>query len=133
MAWQSELILERVRRAAMRGVVRVSENVLQTAVRSILTGEKTGRIYRHRGVDHQASAPGESPASDTGRLAQSGRTSYNPQELTGTISFSTGYAHHLEFGTEKMEPRPFLRRALHSQRRSAQAEINDEIRKELAR
>ena len=43
------------------------ENILS----DILTGPRTGRIYRRGGVVHQASAPGEAPASDTGELRQS--------------------------------------------------------------
>lgn len=81
-------------------------------VKQLLTqGPKTGRVYRIRGVDHQASAPGEAPASRTGRLVRS--FNYN---VHGFYQMEVGedapYAGWLEDGTENMEPRPHLIRAI---------------------
>lgn len=45
--------------------------VMSETVKGIQRGQKTGRTYKRRSVIHQASAPGEYPASDTGRLANS--------------------------------------------------------------
>ena len=60
-------IQDRVRRAAMKGIVRGTEAVRDEAISLILNTPKNGRLYRRRGVEHLASAPGEPPASDTGR------------------------------------------------------------------
>ncbi len=60
-------MIKRIREATMRGIVRATEEVREEAISLIQNGEKTGRIYRRRGIEHQASAPGEPPASDTGR------------------------------------------------------------------
>jgi hypothetical protein len=90
----------------------------------ILRGPKTGRVYTHlfrtiNGVpvpiaeragnnlspSHQASAPGEAPATDTGRLASSvmfRRTG----KLDCEVSSAAGYAQYLEFGTQRIAPRP---------------------------
>lgn len=45
--------------------------VQATTVKNIQRGNKTGLTYKRRSITHQASAPGEYPASDTGRLAAS--------------------------------------------------------------
>jgi HK97 gp10 family phage protein len=126
--WNGDQLAARIRGAAMRGVVRGTEAVLSEAVRLVQAGPKSGRIYRRRGITHRASAPGESPATDTGRLVQSGRTTYDAAELVGVVSFSTDYAEKLELGTERMEPRPFLRPALASQTQNIEDAVADEIR-----
>lgn len=98
-----------VRRALQRGALAIENR----AVQGIIDPPKTGRIYpsKHRkGAKHQASAPGEFPAADSGRLHQS-ITSVEAS-TPDTLRFETGgnvpYATYLELGTSKMEPRPFL-------------------------
>lgn len=71
----------------------------------IAGGKSTGRIYRRGSVTHQASAPGEAPASDTGVLLNSiyhERTS----PLTAIAGSRLAYAAHLEFGTRNIGRRP---------------------------
>lgn len=98
-----------VRRTLQRGALRI-EN---TATEKIINPPKTGRIYPSRGrkgAKHQASAPGEPPAADTGELHTSITSPDTSTE--GLIRFEPGantpYAEALEFGTSKMEPRPFM-------------------------
>lgn len=77
------------------------------AVRGIQNGPATGRTYRRDNITHQASAPGEFPMSDTGRLA----SSVDIEGLgTETVSVGTNvkYGLHLELGTSRMFPRPWL-------------------------
>lgn len=68
---------------------------------------KTGRPYQKKGKTHIASAPGEAPAVDTGQLTNSVQW-----ELTGETSAVAGtnveHGMHTEFGTVRMEPRPWL-------------------------
>lgn len=73
--------------------------------RSIQSGPKTGRIYRRGTVEHRASAPGQAPATDTGRLVSS---IYFKRvgKYTAAIGSPLDYAQYLEFGTMKIEPRP---------------------------
>lgn len=127
--WDTEKIINDVRQASIRGVADGIEAVKNNAVKKILTGSKTGRIYRRRGVSHQASAPGESPANDTGRLAQSARTELDTAEIKGTAIFSTAYAAALEFGTNdgKILPRPYARPALEEEREGIEKAIAGEI------
>lgn len=81
-----------------------------TAKQKIQRGPKTGRLYKHGMIKHRASAPGQAPASDTGRLVSSIRNS--TQELLAEVGSALKYAQYLEQGTKKMEIRPFLSSAL---------------------
>lgn len=79
-------------------------------------GARTGRIYskgKDGSIKHQASAPGESPAPDTGSLRQSATHQTVRQEgnkIIGGAGVSAPHALALELGTENMEPRPFISR-----------------------
>ena len=81
----------------------------------ILDKNKTGTIYtRRRGgrrVRHQASAPGEAPANFTGMLIR--ETGF---EVSGFRFMKFGnrskIGFWLELGTTRMEPRPFLIKAI---------------------
>lgn len=133
VSFDRDAILAEVRRAAMRGVVRGTESVRNEAVTLILNTPKTGRVYPRRGVEHRASAPGEAPASDTGRLVNSIRTTYDFDNLVGTVHASTKYAAALEYGTPRIEPRPYMRPALASRREAIEADIQREVSQALAR
>jgi HK97 gp10 family phage protein len=83
------------------------------AVRLIETGSKSGRLYRRGGGRvHQASAPGESPASDTGNLVKNIISELERNNKTVYVVANTIYAFWLEFGTRLMAARPFLNRAV---------------------
>lgn len=100
-------------------------------VRVRLSTPGTGRVYRRGKVAHRASAPGEPPAVDTGRLRSA--TAYRVG-MTGTgrtyvdVGVSRAgrggggkglvYAPMLEFGTRRMRPRPYLRPTIEAYRRT---------------
>jgi HK97 gp10 family phage protein len=90
-------------------------NVQGDAVKSIQRGTKTGRVYMKSAkgtkskTRHQASAPGEAPASDTGKLAGSVVALINP--LVAFVGSDLKYATYLEFGTMNISERPWLRPA----------------------
>ena len=71
----------------------------------IQRGPKTGRVYTRGNVTHQASAPGEAPATDTGTL-DSSITYRKVDDLTAEIESRLDYATYLEFGTVNMGARP---------------------------
>lgn len=73
--------------------------------KAIQSPPKTGAIYMRRGKKHQASAPGEAPATDTGALVSS-ITYKQEAPLTATVSSRLDYAYYLEFGTRSIDPRP---------------------------
>jgi HK97 gp10 family phage protein len=131
--WSPEEALAKIRAGAMKGVIAGTELVLERATDKIMDPPKTGRIYRRRGVEHQASAPGEAPASDVGTLAQSGATYYDPAEIVGRANWSAAHAPFLEYGTQKMEPRPFARTTLEESRPEIEGLIETAVAGELAR
>lgn len=130
--WNGQQILEKVRQGLVAGIFKTTEEIRNVAIESILAGGQTGKIYRRRGVEHQASAPGEAPASDTGYLAGSISTYYEDGGLTGIVTAGAEYAAYLEFGTVKMEPRPFMRPALDGERENLTQNLIDEVRRALA-
>lgn len=69
---------------------------------------KTGRVYlrgKNNDIEHQASAPGQAPATDTGTLVNS-LYFRNRGKYTKVIGSRLPYAFYLEFGTFRMEKRP---------------------------
>lgn len=84
---------------------------VEANMKTSMSGQKSGIIYQRGGKAHQASAPGEPPAIDTGNLVNSvfSEKSGPGQAVVGA---SAEYAEYLEFGTSKMAARPFLRPAL---------------------
>ena len=67
-----------------------------------------GRTYTRRGVTHTASQAGYAPNPDTGNLKASITHTANGK-LERIIHDQTDYGQHLEFGTEVMAARPFMR------------------------
>lgn len=125
--------LQRVRQACSRAVVMSVEAVRSEAIVLVLNTPKTGRVYSRRGVEHTASAPGEPPASDTGRLVGSIRADYTRLgDLAGVVRASTEYAAHLEYGTQNMEPRPFMRPALENRRADVYRIFEEQFRAVLS-
>ncbi len=91
-------------------------NIQADAVLAINQGPKTGRIYRRKRqsakggyIEHQASAPGEAPATDTANLVGSINSDFsNIENLEAEVNVGAGYGPDLEFGTVKMAARPFM-------------------------
>tara|TARA_R100001224_G_scaffold66993_1_gene40388 strand:- start:439 stop:888 length:450 start_codon:yes stop_codon:yes gene_type:complete len=79
------------------------------AVKSIQSGPKSGRVYQRYNPTrtHKASAPGEAPASDTGNLVRNIRVNQKSQDIV-TVESRAHYSKFLEYGTSKMQARPFL-------------------------
>jgi HK97 gp10 family phage protein len=91
---------------------------------SMSAASHTGIVYG----GHQASAPGETPAVDTGLLVNSINTelvSSNANEAWSQVGTGVVYAEFLEFGTSKMKPRPYMRPAYDNN----EAKIKDTIRR----
>lgn len=113
--------------------------VVRAAKDGIRKGPKTGVVYTHRfpdvfaggprrsknrrGAPHQASAPGEYPAADTGNLMRSIHDEHEtPAEAAAygdgfdiVVAADAEYAAPLEFKPPEKGGRPFLRRALWEQ------------------
>ena len=70
-----------------------------------------GRVYRRGQKFHRASAPGEYPVTDGGRLANSVSIQMT-DKLEGRLSSDVEYAEYLTSGTSRMAPRKMLADAL---------------------
>lgn len=121
-------------RAIRRGGLAIKNR----AVDGIISPPKTGKIAKskHRKSTktktyiHQASAPGEFPAADTGALHQSitsVQTKDGPDVFRNETGANTPYAIMLELGTSKMAPRPFMGRAFDEVKPQVQASIRAAI------
>lgn len=103
-----------VEKAVQDGLMAVALIARADAQRRILNGPKTGRIYkRGKKGTHQASAPGEAPAADTGALARNENILAEavPGQIAVNLVARMPYAVHLEYGTVRMAARPFMRPA----------------------
>jgi phage gpG-like protein len=78
-----------------------------SVVKKYQRGPATGIIYKKTNPTrtHQASAAGEAPATDTGRLANS-VTTKDAAPLVVEVGTEVEYGPWLEFGTANIEPRP---------------------------
>tara|TARA_R100000734_G_C3238672_1_gene44106 strand:- start:114 stop:563 length:450 start_codon:yes stop_codon:yes gene_type:complete len=86
-----------------------AQKIREEAVKSIQTGAKSGIVYEKYNPrrTHRASAPGEAPASDTGNLVSKIIVRQDGPDKANVES-NAHYSAFLEYGTSKMEPRPFL-------------------------
>ena len=104
---------ERVVRAVVRATAMRVEG---TAKERIQRPPKTGRLYRtyNKRKLHRASAPGESPATDSGTLASRVFHEVQAGGFEASVFSDVSYAGYLEFGAPraKLAPRPYLAPAL---------------------
>lgn len=125
-----------IERELKKALFASAQRVEKEAKEAIARGPKSGRLYKRRGVTHRASAPGEAPASDTGRLVNSISSYLDTTSLTSFVAAGRGvvnYARHLEYGTADTAERPFLAPALERSKpfirdRLAKA-VNDGVRR----
>ena len=79
------------------------------AIKSIQSGAKSGIMYQKYNPrrEHRASAPGQAPASDTGNLVSKIIVRQKSRDVT-SVQSNANYSAFLEYGTSKMQPRPFM-------------------------
>lgn len=94
---------EAVIKAAGRVLYVGSDMIRAEAFRSISAGSVSGK-------SHVPSAPGEPPNRDTGVL-QAGLENVLSEPLVAEVSSNAPYAAALEFGSTRMEARPYMRPA----------------------
>jgi len=133
VTWRGNEVTRGLKQALNRGLFIGANIVRNEMVAKITKGPKTGRVYVRRGIEHQASAPGEPPASDTGRLVNSIDVDQNLNEISATINVGANYAAALEFGTENMEPRPYARPSLNEKSEKVEDALVKESRRYLNR
>lgn len=109
--------------------------VERDAKSSVQRGPKSGRVYQKYlpRRQHQASAPGEPPATDTGKLAALITHVIDLDGLGAQVEAQADYAIHLEFGTVQMSARPFLFPALERNKRKIKRGIDEAVGKTIRR
>lgn len=91
--------------------------VKRESIRRIKSPPKTGRVYsKGGGRTHRASAPGESPAEDTGTLSRSIKVRGRKGSLRRRIGSRLIYA-WWETGIRGQPERPYLRPSLKAKKR----------------
>lgn len=118
-------VKQRVIRGPATGIVYNKSTTTTTRrLRNFFRAERTTR-YR----THQASAPDEAPATDTGRLANS--IDFDVVDrFTATVGSKLVYAAALEFGvpSRKLRPRPYFTPAVEAMRPRHKARLEAAIR-----
>lgn len=116
--------------------VKATSIWLRDEIMKSLEGQGTGRRYRRYpgGPMYRASSPGRPPARRMGGLARSINWRYNGvlgRLLAGgpsaIVYSSSKYAPHLEYGTVRMAPRPFMRPAARRAKRILEAAVRDVV------
>lgn len=108
--------------AKAKRFVQVASLAGENELKNILgpNPSRSGRQYKRGQKTHTASAPGEAPAIDTGRLRQSVASTPPRKEgrsFVAETGMATEYAEKLELGTERIAPRPSVSLLAHEKRR----------------
>lgn len=119
-----------LRREVGQVVLGAAVEMRADIVASIQRGPASGITYKKSNPTrtHTASKPDQPPMSDTGRLANS-ITFDRVGDLTATVGSALNYAPWLEYGTSRMEARPFFRPAVERMRPKYIGKLEDIIRR----
>ena len=102
------------------------------AIKSIQTGAKSGVMYQMYNPrrEHRASAPGQAPASDTGNLVS--KITVKQKSLNVVhVESNADYSSFLEYGTSKMEARPFMFPAFEKSKKPILNAVFNRVKKKI--
>lgn len=102
------------RKAVERIVASGLQDTMNTAKKSIQNNSGGGRTYEKYNPrrTHTASSAGNPPNTDTGFLVSNIHVVVDLDGLGGSVESRADYSGFLEFGTSKMQARPYLQPAL---------------------
>jgi HK97 gp10 family phage protein len=102
------------RKAAEQIIASGLQDTMNTAKQSIQTNSGGGRTYEKYNPKrtHTASSAGNPPNTDTGFLVSNIHVVLDIDGLGGSVESRADYSGFLEFGTSKMQARPYLQPAL---------------------
>lgn len=91
-------------------ILHTEPNFIASKIKNDMAKPKSGHIYKRRSIEHRASAPGESPAIDTGHYANSVLTKVQGKQAA--VYSDAPQALALEFGRpeKNLMPRPIWRK-----------------------
>lgn len=117
-----------LREEAGKAVLATAVEMRADIVKSIQRGPASGVTYEKYKPrrTHTASAPGQPPMSDTGRLANS-ITFDRLGDLTASVGSNLDYAVHLEYKPSSHGGRPFFRPAVERMRPKYIGKLQDLI------
>lgn len=113
---------------------RYAQTIRSDAINSMRRSTPGGHLYRIKGkrkkaIEHRASAPGQPPAVQSGRLWNSITVAAMDSGLSAEVGPTVNYGAYLEKGTKNMDPRPFMQPAFDRNIGGLQESIRDAIRK----
>lgn len=105
---------------------------------ALLRGAEASRAYAIDGInsggvpgeEHVPSNPGEMPNTDTSRLVESAGTE-SLRRNRADMYFDAEYAEPLEYGTEHMQPRPYMRPTFHAVKGDVVRDVIEETQRSL--
>ena len=102
------------------------------AIKSIQAGAKSGIVYEKYNPrrSHRASAPGQAPASDTGNLVSKIMVQQKDKNHV-EVQSNADYSAFLEYGTSKMEPRPFMLPAFEKSKKPIINAVFNRVKKKI--
>ena len=104
---------------------------LEADIKSQMAEGKSGRIYERGGSTHQASAPGEAPAIDTGAYVNSIQTTETKDGAE--VGTNMEYGPFLEFGTSRIAKRPHFTPAAERIERKIPGEVAEAVERAAGR
>ena len=104
---------------------------LEADSKSQMAEGKSGRIYERGGSTHQASAPGEAPAIDTGAYVNSIQTTETKDGAE--VGTNMEYGPFLEFGTSRIAKRPHFTPAAERIERKIPGEVAEAVERAAGR
>ena len=114
--------------------VRATAFAVQSNATKSLAKISIGKEYK-RGENnvHIASKPGDSPNTDSGELASNIYVSHRAGDKVAYVYTTKDYGEHLEFGTEKIEPRPWLEPARDEESEKYSKRLEAALDKQMAK
>ena len=114
--------------AVFGGVILTANDIRTDAVKSIQKQSPGNQVQRSRQgggtYTHTAAAKGNAPNTDTGKLVTSIAVEPNRSGVFALVGSNLDYAGFLEFGTSKMDARPWLEPALRNNADNLQRNID---------
>lgn len=115
---KSQTVMAQYKKEVEQIINLSANNVRNTAVKSINQHSSSGITYEKYNPrrTHTASAAGQPPNTDTGYLANNIYVVIDGDRMSADIESRADYSEALEFGTSKMQARPFMQPALEEER-----------------
>lgn len=115
---KSRVVMSQYKKQVEQIINLGANNVRNTAVKSINQRSSSGVTYTKYNPrrTHTASAAGQPPNTDTGYLANNIYVVIDGDRMGADIESRADYSEALEFGTSKMQARPFMQPALEEER-----------------